>query len=55
MKRAAVLVLVLAALAGCSRSDDERTDIIDVDGVQCAVARDNWGRIKALSCDWEGE
>lgn len=52
MRRALLTLVALLALSACT-SDDDRTDIIDVDGVRCAVVRNGVGKIEFIDCDWE--
>lgn len=53
MKRHAALgLLLLAITAGCAQADHERTDRIDIDGVDCVVTRNAAGRITRTDCNW---
>jgi hypothetical protein len=49
----AALVFVAAATPalGCT-SDDDRTDRIDIEGVDCIVVRNGFGRIQRTDCNW---
>lgn len=50
--RLAAALLAVLMLAGCGQSDDDRSDLIDVDGVPCVAVRDGLGRIRFVDCDW---
>lgn len=53
MRRFIISLGLVVALAGCHQSDNERTDLIKIDGVDCIVVRDGLGRIQRTDCDWE--
>ncbi len=54
VKRVVAGALLLLALSGCGirTSDDERLDRVTVDGQECVVIRNGYGRVIALDCDW---
>lgn len=57
MKKAllAVLAAGVLATAGCAQADHERLDKVEVDGTSCVAVRDGLGRVRFVSCDWDGE
>jgi len=50
MKRLIGAIALVLILAGCA-STTEREKI---DGVECMVHRNPFGKVTALSCNWEG-
>ena len=48
MRIAAALALAIL-VAGCARTPVERRD---VDGVDCVIAQNDLGKVRAISCDW---
>lgn len=48
---AAIVAVLLSGLGACSRSFEKEK----VDGVECVVARNAFGRPRAVSCNWEDE
>ena len=51
MKKLLAGIFVLLFLSGCS--DNSRTDLEEIEGVECVVVRDGFGRIKFVDCNWE--
>ena len=54
MKRAIAAALVLVSLSACGvrNTDAERLERVVVDGEECVVVRDGFGRVIAVDCNW---
>lgn len=52
MKRGVIiLLLVCLSLAGCASNKDPKRE--QIDGVECMVKRNAFGKTTAIDCDWD--
>lgn len=48
-------MFLFVILSACGQSDDDRLDRRDIEGVDCIVVEDGFGRPIRTDCDWSND